>query len=388
MFGRRITLFSIFGFEVRVDVSWIFLAVLVTWTLASGVFPHYYPDLPGTTYWSMAVVGAAGMFFSIIFHELSHSLVARRVGLPIGGITLFLFGGVAEMTDEPPSPRAEFLMAVAGPVASAVLGAAFFAVHLVASASGWPPAVDGVFFYLGTINFVLAGFNLVPAFPLDGGRMLRAILWHFKRDLGKATRTAAKIGGGFGILLVFLGLLNVVQGNFIGGMWWFLIGLFVRNAAAMSYQQVLIRQGFEGVPVRRIMNARPVAVAPLLPIADLVQDYFYKFYFKTFPVVEGSRLVGCVSARDVKNVPRDRWAFVTVADVMSKCSAANTVRPDLNALDALKLMNQSGNSRLLVADGDRLLGIVSLKDMMNLLFLKLELEGGEDLPLPPMADLG
>jgi CBS domain-containing protein len=162
----------------------------------------------------------------------------------------------------------------------------------------------------------------------------------------------------------------------------------VRNAAAMSYQQVLIRQGFEGVPVRRIMNARPVAVAPLLPIADLVQDYFYKFYFKTFPVVEGSRLVGCVSARDVKNVPRDRWAFVTVADVMSKCSAANTVRPDLNALDALKLMNQSGNSRLLVADGDRLLGIVSLKDMMNLLFLKLELEGGEDLPLPPMADLG
>ncbi|HLF59353.1 MAG TPA: site-2 protease family protein [Alphaproteobacteria bacterium] len=385
MFTKRITLFTLLGFEVRVDLSWIFLAVLVTWTLADGVFPHYYPNLPAATYWSMGLLGAAGLFFSIIFHELCHSLVARRYGLPMGGITLFLFGGVAEMTDEPPSPRAEFLMAVAGPISSVVLGGAFYAVRYVAATLGAPPAVDGVLFYLGLINLVLAAFNLVPAFPLDGGRMLRAALWHWKGNLRWATRVSSLIGGGFGILLVFLGLLNVVQGNFIGGMWWFLIGLFVRNAASMSYQQVLIRQGFEGVPVRRVMNPKPVAVAPNLTIADLVHDYFYKHYFKTFPVVDGSRLVGYVSARDVKSVPRERWPFTTVANIMSRCTPDNTIRPDVDAIQALQAMNRTGNSRLLVAEGERLLGIVSLKDMMSYLFLKLELEGEERLDLPSLS---
>jgi len=386
MFTKRITLFSLLGFEVRVDLSWIFLAVLISWTLAAGVFPHYYPGLTVTTYWEMGVLAAAGMFFSIIFHELSHSLVARHYGLPMGGITLFLFGGVAEMKDEPPSPRAEFLMAVAGPIASVVLAAVFYIVRAGLGAAGAPAPVDGVFFYLATINLVLAIFNLVPAFPLDGGRMLRAVLWHWKGNLRWATRVASHIGGGFGILLVLLGLLNIVQGNFIGGMWWFLIGLFVRNAAAMSYQQVLIRQGFEGVPVRRVMNAKAVAVTPRLSIADLVQNYFYHYYFKTFPVVEDSKLVGSVSAREVKAVPRERWPFVTVADIMSRCTPDNTIGPEVNAMEALQTMSRTGNSRLLVADGERLLGIVSLKDMMNYLFLKLELEGEERVNLPSMPD--
>jgi Zn-dependent protease/CBS domain-containing protein len=378
MFSKRITLFSLFGFEVRVDLSWIFLAVLVTWTLAAGVFPAYYPGLPVATYWSMGVVGAAGMFFSIIFHEMSHSLVARHYGLPMGGITLFLFGGVAEMKDEPANPRVEFLMAIAGPIASVVLAVVFHAIRVAAGGAGAPPAVDGVFFYLATINLVLAVFNLVPAFPLDGGRILRAALWYWKGDLRWATQISAATGGAFGLLLVFLGLLNVVQGNFIGGMWWFLIGLFVRNAAAMSYQQVLIQQGFEGLPVRRVMNAKPVAVAPMLSIEELVQDYFYKFHFKTFPVTEGARLVGYVTTREVKAVPRERWPFVRVADVMQRCSPDNTIGPDAAAMDALRTMNSTGNSRLLVAEGERLAGIVSLKDMMNYLFLKAELEGGKD----------
>ena len=385
MFSQRITLFTLLGFEVRVDLSWVLLAVLLTWTLAAGLFPHYYPGLTPAAYWSMGAVGAAGMFFSIIFHELSHSLVARHYGLPMGGITLFLFGGVAEMKDEPASPRVEFLMAIAGPIASVILGAAFHILRIGAGAAGAPPAIDGVLFYLGTINFVLAIFNMVPAFPLDGGRVLRAILWHRTGSLRKATRTSARIGSGFGVVLILLGLLNVVQGNFVGGMWWFLIGLFVRNAAAMSYQQVLVHQGFEGLPVRRVMNAKPVSVAPLLPIADLVNDYFYRYYYKTFPVVEGSRLVGYVSAREVKAVPRERWPFVTAADILVRCSPDNTVRPETDALEAVQLMNRTGNSRLLVAEGERLVGIISLKDMMNYLFLKMELEGEDRADLPPPA---
>ena len=385
MFSQRITLFTLLGFEVRVDPSWVLLAVLLTWTLAAGVFPHYYPGLTPATYWSMGAVGAAGMFASIIFHELSHSLVARHYGLPMGGITLFLFGGVAEMKDEPASPRVEFLMAIAGPIASVVLGTAFHILRAAAGVAGAPPAIDGVLFYLGTINIVLAVFNMVPAFPLDGGRILRAFLWHRTGSLRKATQISARIGGGFGVVLILLGLLNVVQGNFVGGMWWFLIGLFVRNAAAMSYQQVLVHQGFEGLPVRRVMNAKPVSVAPLLPIADLVNDYFYRYYYKTFPVVEGSRLVGYVSAREVKAVPRERWPFVTAADILVRCSPDNTVRPETDALEAVQLMNRTGNSRLLVAEGERLVGIISLKDMMNYLFLKMELEGEDRADLPPPA---
>ena len=382
MFGKRITLFSLLGFEVRVDASWALLAVLITWTLAAGVFPAYYPGLPTASYWAMGLLGALGLFFSIVFHEMSHSLVARHYGLPMGGITLFLFGGVAEMRDEPESPRVEFLMAIAGPIASIVLGVAFYAVALIAEQTGAAQPVLGVLLYLGAINIVLAVFNMVPAFPLDGGRVLRAALWHWKGNLRQATRIASNFGSGFGILLIVLGLLNIIQGNFIGGMWWFLIGLFVRGAAAMSYQQVLINQGFEGVPVRRIMNADPVSVPPRVSIADLVSEYFYKYHYKAYPVTENGRLLGYVSSREVKALPRERWSGTTVAEIMTRVSADNTVAPDADALKVMRHMNQTGNSRLLVADGGKLLGIVSLKDMMNYLFLKLEFEGDEKLNLP------
>jgi Zn-dependent protease len=377
MFTKRITLFSLFGFEVRVDLSWLFLAVLVTWSLAAAVFPPYYPDLPRSTYWSMGVAGAAGLFFSIIFHEMCHSLVARHYGLPMTGITLFLFGGVAEMSDEPASPSVEFLMAVAGPISSFVLAFAFYLLNLGSESLGLPVGLTGVLYYLGFINLILAVFNLVPAFPLDGGRMLRAALWYWTGNLRWATRLASRIGNGFGILLMILGVVNVLQGNVIPGMWWFLIGMFVRGAASMSYQQVLIRQGFEGVPVRRVMTETAVSVPPSLSLADLVHDYFYQHYHKTFPVVDAGRIVGIVSVRNVKPVPRERWGEARVADVMAPLSAENSIRPDANALDALQLMTRTGNSRLVVVAGNALVGIVSLKDLMNYLFLKLELEDRE-----------
>ncbi|MGB8274876.1 MAG: site-2 protease family protein [Alphaproteobacteria bacterium] len=377
MFTKRITLFTLLGFEVRVDMSWIFLAVLVTWTLAAGVFPAYYPGLEVSVYWSMGVIGALGLFFSIIFHEMCHSLVARRYGLPMGGITLFLFGGVAEMKDEPANPMTEFLMAVAGPVSSLALSLAFHVSHWVLALFGVSVAVTGVVSYLGYINLILAVFNLVPAFPLDGGRMLRAALWYWKGNLRWATRVASRIGNGFGILLMVFGVISLVQGNLIGGIWWFLIGMFVRGAAAMSYQQVLVRQGFEGLPVRRVMTQAPVSVPPSLTLGELVQDYFYHHYFKTFPVVENGRAVGSVSVKDVKRIPRERWGQATVADVMTPLSSENSIRSDADAFDALQLMTRTGNSRLVVTEGGRLAGIVALKDMMNYLFLKLELEERE-----------
>jgi Zn-dependent protease len=225
MFFYRVRLFSLFGFDVCVDASWLFLAVLIAWSLAVGIFPGIVRGLSPSTYWSMAVVATAGLMFSIVFHEMSHSLVARRFAMPIRGITLFIFGGVAEMHSEPTSAGGEFLMALAGPVASAVLGFLMFLLYGVVTGMHRSPAVAGVLWYLGYLNWVLAVFNLLPAFPLDGGRMLRAALWGWRKDLVWATWVASGAGNVFGILLIVLGLVDVVRGDFVGGLWMALIGV-------------------------------------------------------------------------------------------------------------------------------------------------------------------
>ncbi|MBD3298763.1 MAG: site-2 protease family protein, partial [candidate division Zixibacteria bacterium] len=177
MFGKGLKLFTLSGYEVRIDPSWLILAVLVTWSLARGLFPFYYEDFSTATYWWMGIAGAIGLFLSIVFHEFSHSLIARRHGIPVKGITLFIFGGIAQMDEEPQTAKGELLMAVAGPIASVILGAAFFVLHLIATGAAWPKPVEAVLMYLGAINIILAVFNMIPAFPLDGGRVLRSILW-------------------------------------------------------------------------------------------------------------------------------------------------------------------------------------------------------------------
>jgi Zn-dependent protease len=373
MFGKRITLFKLLGFEVHIDLSWLIIALLVTWSLAKGLFPSYYRDLAPATYLWMGLCGAAGLFFSIVFHELCHSLVARRFGLPMKGITLFVFGGVAEMSEEPSSAKAEFLMAIAGPLSSILLGLILsVVVALVGGILSTP--VIGVIEYLASINLILAAFNLLPAFPLDGGRVLRAALWQWKKNLRWATRIAARIGTGFGILLILLGIFNVITGRIIGGIWQFMIGMFLRNAAQMSYQQVLIRKALEGETVQHFMKKDPVTAPPSISLKDLVEDYVYNYHFKMYPVVEGGTLIGCITTRQVKETPRDQWTLRTVGDVASRCSSENTIEPAADALKALSVMSRTGNSRLMVVDDGRLVGIITLKDIMGFLSVKLELD--------------
>lgn len=217
MFGKSITLFTLLGFEVKVDLSWLILAALITWSLASGIFPEYYKDLPASSYWLMGAAGALGLFLSIVFHELAHSLVARKYGINMRGITLFIFGGVAEMENDPPSPRAEFFMAIVGPLSSAVIGMFLFFVTFWAEQEGFAVAFKGVTNYLAWLNIVLAIFNLVPAFPLDGGRVLRSILWKWKNNLRWATAIASRVGSGLGLALIIAGVISFFLGNFIGG---------------------------------------------------------------------------------------------------------------------------------------------------------------------------
>ncbi len=374
MFLHRIRLFSLFGFDVHVDASWLLLAVLIAWSLAVGVFPASVPGLPPATYWWMGIAATVGLLFSIVLHEMSHSLVARRFNMPIRGITLFIFGGVAEMESEATSPRGEFLMALAGPVASAVLGFLLFLLFNLASSANGPAAVAGVLWYLGYLNWVLAIFNLVPAFPLDGGRMLRAALWGWRGDPIWATRVAAGAGNAFGILLIVLGLFDVLRGDFVGGVWSFLIGMFLRGAADAAYQQTLAQQVLGGQPVSRFMNPQPITVPPDVSLRDLVENYVYRYHHKTFPVVRDGRLLGCISTAQLRNMDRAEWDRRTVADIMEACSADNVVTPDTDALEALTKMQRTGRSRLLIARGGQLIGILSLRDLLHFLTLRLELD--------------
>jgi Zn-dependent protease/predicted transcriptional regulator len=374
MFGKGIKLFKLFGFEVKVDLSWVFIAVLVTWSLAVGYFPIRYKDLSTQTYWLMGIAGALSLFLSIIFHEMSHSLVARRFGIPMKGITLFIFGGVSEMTEEPTNARAEFTMAIMGPVSSIFIALVSYGIYSLGAQSGWSTPINGVVHYLAWINGLLAGFNLLPAFPLDGGRVLRAILWSLKRNFRWATRVSSAVGSTFGFLMIALGLLNVLRGDFIGGIWWFLIGMFLQSSAKTSYQQLVVRKALEGESVRRFMTADPMTVRPSMSVQQLVEDYIYKYHLKMFPVVDSDKLVGCVSTKQVQETPRQEWGHKTVRELATACSTENTIRPQADAMEALSKMSRTGSSRLIVVEGDHVVGMITLKDMLKFLSLKVELD--------------
>ena len=372
-FNRRWPLCRLFGIPVRVDVSWLFLALLVTWSLAVGYFPVVYDGLSPKTYWSMGIVGALGLFASIVLHEVSHALVARRFDLRIDGITLFLFGGVAEMADEPKSAKGEFLMAAAGPLASAGLALAFLLLAGLLEAWALPLPLVGVTFYLGMINGVLAAFNLLPAFPMDGGRILRAFLWYRRGDLVEATRVASRAGDVLGLVMIGLGVFSVLSGQVMGGIWWGLIGLFVRQAARQSYQQVLMQRLFAGHRVRRYMTAPVVTVPWEARIGTFVDDTLLTKHHDLYPVMRDGRPTGYLLTRDVMALPSESRGISEVGRIAHPLSDDMTIAPEAAVLDALAKMRRGGNSRLLVVAEGRLVGIVTLKDLLDFFSLKLGL---------------
>jgi Zn-dependent protease len=375
VFAHRIKVFALFGFEVWIDASWLLIALLIAWTLAAAVFPAAIPGLGTATYWWMAIAATIGLLFSIVFHETAHSLVARRYGIEIRGITLFVFGGVAQMAAEPDRPCAEFLMASAGPIASFALSAALFALYAAIGSLHAPAPLAEVVWYLGFLNAMLGGFNLVPAFPLDGGRMLRAALWGWRQDISWATRIAASAGEAFGILLIVLGVVNVLLGNVIGGMWQFLIGMFVRAAAGAGYRQTMAQQLLAGVSVSEVMTPDPISVPPELPIDRFVEEYVYRYHHREFPVTRERALVGSVGTKEVAALDRRRWPHTAVAAVAVAATPADMIAPEAAALAAIAQMSSSGKRRLFVARDGRLVGIVSHRDLMELISVRLELVG-------------
>lgn len=359
----------ILGIPIYVHFSWLVVFSLIAWTLATGYFPERYPNLPVTSYWARGLVASLLFFVSILLHELGHSVVALRHGLTIESITLFIFGGVARLGGDVKDGRVEFKMAAAGPVVSLALAGLFYAASVAAFLGEATRAVAG---YLAFINLVVAIFNLVPAFPLDGGRLLRGLLWPRLGRL-KATQTAATAGTLFAYFLIFMGALSLMRGSAVGGLWNILIGWFLKEAAADAYRQVRVDEALSGVSVGDAM-IRDVATVPAeVSVAEAARDYFLRTGYPAYPVMRGDQVVGLLQLRDVINMPAEERDGTSVQGAMVPLSDEIVAAPGDPVLDALTRMGGSPRGRLLVLDGGRLVGMLSTRAILRHLKLRQQL---------------
>ena len=352
-------LLRIGGIRIRLDYSWFLIFLLILVTLSVGYFPGKASEAGTVSHWAAGLIAAVLFFAAILAHELAHSWVAVRAGIPVPEITLFLFGGVSSMAQEPRSPQVELRVALAGPLMSFAIALGFWLLG-----SAWPDApwiLPAIFGYMALINLALGIFNLLPGFPLDGGRVLRAIVWWRTGSLRRATRIASSAGRSFGIALMILGGLQILAGAFIGGLWTILIAMFLHGLAKQGYEELVLRTMLSGVEVERIMipDGQLVSVPADLPLRELVDDYFLALGHRGFPVVEDGHPIGVVSTQDLRRTPRETWPGKTVRDVMTPLDERSRIAPDDSVLEALKRLRPGGPSRLIVTSNGRMLGLVS-----------------------------
>lgn len=366
---------SIAGFEISIDWSWFIIFFLIVYSLGGFAFRQSYPGLGNAAVWGVAVAAAILLFASVLAHELMHSIVARRYGLNIKGITLFIFGGVSQISSEPQTAKVEFNMAIAGPITSLVLGGIFLALWRASTVFHWPLAADAILNYLGTINLALGIFNLIPGFPLDGGRVLRAGLWQWTKNLVRATRDASYVGQAFGYLLVAIGVFFIIYARaVISGIWLGFIGWYLIGAAKQSYQQVLFQQALSGVDVESVMSTDIPTVEPQVTVGDFVNDYLMRQRYSNYPVADHGEVKGVVGTDEVKSVPREQWQNVTVGEISHPVNDDLRVRPEDNAWDALVKLATQESPRLLVMEDTKLDGVVTQDDILRVVRTKMELE--------------
>ena len=366
MLSGNISLGRIGGVEVRINWSWLVIFALIVWTLADGVFPSTNPGLSGNTHLAMAIVAALLFVVSILLHELGHAWEARREGLEVDGITLWLFGGVSQFKGGFPSAGAEFRIAIAGPLVSLVLGVFFVLIAI----AGLPSAVDGVAAWLGYINLALLVFNLIPALPLDGGRVLRAALWRSKGDLGWATRVGTDIGRIFGYLFIGLGLaMFIFQGSF-SGAWLAFIGWFLLQAATAEARYIATEAALHGLRVRDLMVRDPVTVDGDLTVGQFMDEVARSRRFTTYPVVDGGRPIGLLAFGSVAALPRSEWDSRRVREVMLPLDRVPQLTEDETAIDALTALSSPTSNRGLVVENEHLAGLLSITDLTRALELR------------------
>lgn len=368
------------GIPIHIHASWFFVFVFVTWTLATGYLPDVLPGLTSARYWGMGGVAALLLFLSVLLHELGHSYVAKRYKIPIRQITLFVFGGMAHMGKEPPSPRAEFLIAMAGPLVSLIIGA--FCLGSVAAADSWLPSSGNQgFLALGVIlaqaNVTMGLFNLIPGFPLDGGRALRAGLWAWNRNFDRATGQAALVGIGFGLLLGLIGaglMVGAASGAIGSGLgtdggWLMFLGAFLFAAAHGTRRQAAMRVSLTTTQVREVMVHHVVSVSPELTVQDVVDQYFVAHGFSGFPVCEEGQILGVITVDDVQVVPKGLWTWRKVREVMRPATAAIMIPSDWSVMQAMERMAQTGVDRLVVMEDDVMVGLITRSSIAQFLQL-------------------
>jgi Zn-dependent protease/CBS domain-containing protein len=364
----------LFGIPLRVHLSWLVVFGLVSWSLAAGYFPAQLPDLPVWSYWVKAIVAAAMFFVSIVLHELGHSLVARHHGIGITSITLFVFGGVSQMKEEPRQPRQELQIAIVGPIISLGLAVLFGILAVLGETGGEPTTLRVVLSYLAAVNLLVAVFNMLPAFPLDGGRILRAVLWLRSGDRLRATTTAARTGRGLALGLIALGILRLFAGNAFG-VWLVLIGWFIMQAAGASLAQASLRHALGGLRVGDVMATEVKTVPAAATVHDLIEDYFARYTYGGYPVVQDGGVVGLVTLRELRHTPAAARAATRVAQVMVPLEPHLVVDPATPVVDALDRMATGGASRLVVLERQRLVGLITANGIMHLTQVRSALGG-------------
>lgn len=362
---------KIFGIDVNIDSSWLVIFVLITWTLAGSYFPDQYPGWDSWLHWTVGVATSILFFASVLAHELAHSLVAISQGEKVRSITLFIFGGVAEITEEPERALKEFLMAIVGPLSSLIIALVFGVLWL--AVRGFSQPVGALARYLAMINASLAFFNLIPGFPLDGGRVLRALIWGISGSLRMATLVASWFGQGIALLFMMWGIWQVFTGAFINGLWIAFIGWFLRNASISGYRQVLIRDMLRDVRAGDLMSRDFETVSPALTIQEIVDDYVLRRRDHAYPVADGDRLRGIICLHDVKAVPRQQWTSKTVGEVMTPWERLATVSLEDDGNTVLTSMNTHNVGQLPVVEGDRVIGMLRRGDVIRFMQLRGEL---------------
>jgi Zn-dependent protease len=367
-----INAFSIGGIRIRIDHSWFIAFLLFAWTLSSGYFPLQVPDYPASYYWLAGTLSSLGLFACVLLHELSHCLVARQLGIPVRQITLFIFGGVSEMSQTHSStPTAEFLTTIAGPLSSLALGVVFFLLAALVRDSVGRISAE-MLHYLYYVNFLLAAFNLIPGFPLDGGRVLRSYLWHRSGNLRQATKSASRVGSIFAMMLIVIGVLSVLAMHIIPGVWLLLIGLFLKSSAENEYRAFEVRFGLQNMKLSEIMTPA-ISVNTSMTISQFVNDYVFHYHYRIFPVLELNRFVGMMDVRSIKSVPSNEWPTTKIGGFLSDPSTYCVLDPDVDATDALRVLIAQNCTKAPIVRNGELLGLLTQSDLFKLVSLKRDI---------------
>jgi Zn-dependent protease len=368
--AHRLEIFEIWGIPIRIHLSWLFVFGLVAWSLAAGYFPHEYPGWTAGTYWAVGAITALIFFASILIHELGHCWVALRNRIPIRSITLFVFGGIAQIAREPDAPAVEARVAIAGPITSFVLAGLFAGAWLVVRDV---PALAAPAIWLARINFMVAAFNLVPGFPLDGGRLFRAVVWRVTGSLRRASRAASAVGQAVAFGFIGWGIMTALAGNVIGGMWIALIGWFLQNAAAASYAETNLRELLRDVTVAQVMTPDCRRVERDVPLDRIVREEVLGAGRRCFVVTDAGRMVGLLTLHEIKGVPPAQRTTVTAGEVMTPAEKVTAVAPKADLLTALETMDDADVAQMPVVEAGELLGMIAREQVLHYVRVRAEL---------------